>query len=251
MTRTILFDFGGTLDFPRHWLDRFLTHYRTAGIDLTREQLDLGFDHATRVAYRSAGALASFGLVELVDYLVRLQIAFIGSSGPEELRERLGAATGGWRLDEVAGWITQSFVAESREGFAASRKLLAALSGRFRMGIVSNFYGNLENILAEADLARFFGVVVDSSQLGIFKPDPSIFSNALERLGSIPAETAMVGDSLDKDCLPAENLGLTAIWLRHAQPPAEKIKNTKQTHFSPAFTIDSLTELEHLKWWMA
>src|SRR5580698_3106242 len=150
--RSILFDFGGILDFPRHWLDRFLTHYRTAGIDLTREQLDRGFDHATRVAYRSTQSLAAYGLVELVDYLVRLQIGFMGRHGAEELRENLAAAAGGRRLDEVAGWITQSFVAESQEGFAISREVLGELSGRFRMGVVSNFYGNLENILAEADL---------------------------------------------------------------------------------------------------
>src|SRR5579863_8784834 len=131
--RSMLFDFGGTLDFPRHWLDRFLTHYRAAGVNLTRQQLDLGFDHATRVAYRTTQTLAGYGLVELVDYLVRLQIGFLGSHGPEELRENLGAVAGGRRLDEVAGWITQSFVAESREGFAVSRAVLAPLSGRYRM----------------------------------------------------------------------------------------------------------------------
>ena len=48
------------------------------------------------------------------------------------------------------------------------------------MGVVSNFYGNLENILAEADLARFFGVVVDSSRAGIFKPEPGIFDRGAE-----------------------------------------------------------------------
>jgi HAD superfamily hydrolase (TIGR01549 family) len=255
--RTILFDFGGTLDYPRHWLDRFLTHYRAAGINLTRAQLDLGFDHATRIAYRSTTALASYGLVELVDYLVRLQIAFIGRRGPEELRENLGAAAGGRRLDEMAGFITQSFVAESREGFAASRQVLEALTGRFRMGIVSNFYGNLEIILAEADLAGFFRAVADSSKLGIFKPDPRIFSHAIEQLGSVPAETAMVGDSLDKDCVPARNLGITAIWLRNPSSGGEKISGgekgvtTEQTQNAPGFTIDTLGELEHLKWWQA
>ncbi len=63
---------------------------------------------------------------------------------------------------------------------------------------------------------RFFGVVADSSQLGIFKPEPGIFDHALKRLGSIPSETAMVGDSLAKDCAPAHRLGITTIWLRHA-----------------------------------
>ncbi len=240
--RSILFDFGGTLDYPRHWLDRFLAHYRTAGINLTRAQLDPGFDHATRNAYRSTQTLAAYGLVELVDYLVRRQIAFLGRNGSDELRENLAAVAGGRRLDEVAGWITQSFVAESREGFAITREALAALAGRFRMGVVSNFYGNLENILAEADLTRFFGAIADSSRVGIFKPDPGIFVAALKQLDSSPAETAMVGDSLTKDCLPARKLGITAIWLRHSGVSADS------TVGQPDFTIEALAELEHLQW---
>jgi HAD superfamily hydrolase (TIGR01549 family) len=242
--RSILFDFGGTLDYPRHWLDRFLTHYRAAGIVLTREQLDPGFDYATRVAYRSAPMLAAYGLVELVDYLVHLQIGFMGRHGAEELRENLAAAAGGRRLDEVAGWITQSFVAESREGFAVSREVLAALSGRFRMGVVSNFYGNLENIFVEADLARFFATIADSSRIGIFKPAPGIFLAALKQLDAQPAETAMVGDSLSKDCGPARKLGITAIWLRH---PGVGSVNADASEAAD-FTIETLAELEHLQW---
>jgi HAD superfamily hydrolase (TIGR01549 family) len=243
--RSILFDFGGTLDYPQHWLDRFLTHYRAAGINLTREQLDPGFDYATRIAYRSTPMLAAYGLIELVDYLVHLQIGFMGRHGPEELRENLAAAAGGRRLDEVAGWITQAFVAQSREGFALSREALAALSGRFRMGVVSNFYGNLENILAEADLTRFFGAVADSSRVGIFKPAPGIFIAALKQLDALPAETAMVGDSLSKDCVPARKLGITAVWLRH---PGVSSANAGAPGEAADFTIEALAELEHLRW---
>jgi len=244
--RSILFDFGGTLDYPRHWLDRFLTHYRAAGINLTREQLDLGFNHATRIAYRSVRMVGAYGLIELVDYLVRLQIGFMGRHGPEELRENLAATAGGRRLDEFAGWITQSFVAESREGFAISREVLDALSARFRMGIVSNFYGNLKNILVEADLARFFGTIADSSRLGIFKPEPGIFLAALRELDALPAETAMVGDSLSKDCVPAHKLGMTAIWLRPSDVDTE---SAGATAGQADFTIEALAGLEHLKWY--
>ena len=247
--RSLLFDFGATLDYPRHWLDRLLAHYRAAGIDLTREQLDLGFDHATRVAYRSTRLVRNYGLAELVDYLVRQQISFMSREGPEELREILSAAAAGMRLDEIAGWITQSFVAESHRGFAISREVLAALSGRFRMGVVSNFYGNLDRILDEAGLARFFGAVADSSQLGIFKPEAGIFVAALKQLGAASAEAAMVGDSLGKDCAPARKLGITAIWLRNPEDCGLKIADGAKTGVEADFTIEALAELEHLRWW--
>lgn len=243
--RAILFDFGGTLDYPRHWLDRFLTHYRSAGIELSRDQLDLGFDHATRVAYRSSGSLTGYGLTELVDYLVRLQIGFLGRHGSDDVRQNIAVVAGGRRLDEAAGWITQCFLAESREGFAASREVLAALSGRFKLGVVSNFYGNLDNILAEAGLARFFGTVGDSSRVGIFKPDLRLFTHVLGELGALPGETAMVGDSLDKDCAPARKLGLTAIWLRHRGATAT---GDEAGGSEADFTIDELAGLEHLQW---
>lgn len=290
--RTMLFDFGGTLDYPRHWLDRFLVHYRAAGIELTRAQLDPAFDYATRMGYRSTEMLSSYGLTELVDYLVHQQIGYLKRHGAPEVREIVEAAAAGMRLPEIAGFITQAFVAESRIGLVASRNLLTTLSGRFRMGIVSNFYGNLENILAEFDLASFFGVVADSSQFGSFKPEPGIFTHAIKTLGAIPAETAMVGDSLNKDCTPARSLGLSTIWLRHqpslpagdfAEPTAgalgerpdqrrlsldqrhsraadeiverldqsagDEILRTEQTQAPADFTIDTLAELEHLRWW--
>jgi putative hydrolase of the HAD superfamily len=243
--RAILFDFGGTLDYPRHWLDRFLRHYHSAGIDLTRAQLDLGFDHATRIGYRSTKALAGFGLVELLDFLVRQQMSFMERQGSEEVREKIAAAASGRRFDEVAGWITQSFVAESREGFGVSREVLGRLAGRFKMGVVSNFYGNLENILAEADLARFFAVIADSSRIGIFKPEPGLFINALEHIGASASDTMMVGDSLGKDCIPAQKLGMTAVWLRHAEAGAED--KTLAGDYAD-FTIETLAGLEQLKW---
>jgi FMN phosphatase YigB (HAD superfamily) len=310
MMRTILFDFGGTLDYPRHWLDRFVTHYRAAGIEITRAQLDPAFDHATRMGYRSTRLLSSYGLTELVDFLVHQQLGYLNRDGAPEIRETLGAASAGMRLPEIAGFITQSFVSESRLGLAASRKLLMIVYDRFRMGIVSNFYGNLENILAEYDLASFFAAVADSSQLGVFKPEPGIFDHAIKALGAVPAETSMVGDSLNKDCAPARDLGLTTIWLRHPLPDdgrtaygsavakpkdfgepldrrqsraadqigerqskpsretgerllplarqvvehsgrwaGDEIAETEQTQFVPDFTIDSLAELEHLRWW--
>ena len=84
---------------------------------------------------------------------------------------------------------------------------MAALAPRFRIGVVSNFYGNLEAVLSEAGLLPFVTAAVDSSRVGAFKPDPAIFQAALARLDARPEESAMVGDSLNKDCAPAGGWG--------------------------------------------
>jgi putative hydrolase of the HAD superfamily len=242
--RAILFDFGGTLDYPRHWLDRFLAHYHAAGVAISRSELDRAFDASTRTAYKNTNTLRGFGMARLIDYLVRLQIDELSERGPGTVKNTLADLDQGGR-DRLARTIVAGFVAESRNGLARSRVLLSGWSERFKLGVVSNFYGNLDSILAEAGLAPLFDALADSCRVGIFKPDPGIFRAALDQLGTGEAtsDALMVGDSLDKDCAPARRLGLTTVWLRHegAALPAN-------TDDAPDFTIESLEELNDLKW---
>jgi putative hydrolase of the HAD superfamily len=240
--RAILFDFGGTIDFPRHWLDRFLTHYREAAVILTRDELDQAFDTATQTAYRAASSIRGYGLSEVVRYLVGLQLEDLSRNGTGRVKAAVNEAAGG-SLDELADRISRGFVRESMGGMAESREVLAALKQRFRIGIVSNFYGNLDRVLAEAGLSEMVDTIADSSRLGIFKPDPGIYRAALAALDVQPGEAAMVGDSLDKDCAPAKRLGLTTVWLRHAD-----VAHSKDVAGVADFTIEGLAELKTLKW---
>src|SRR5208283_2346968 len=107
----LLFDFGGTLDGPAHWLDRFLSSYRGAGVEISRAELDPAFEHATRIGYGATRIVARFGMTELVRFLVGHQFEYLGQSGPEPLRAILGnsGAAGRYRFVEQ---ITNSFVRE-------------------------------------------------------------------------------------------------------------------------------------------
>jgi putative hydrolase of the HAD superfamily len=236
--RAILFDFGGTLDFPRHWLDRFVKHYLAAGINLTRGQFAPAFDTATRKAYGDYPLLNQFGLSDLVGYLVGEQLRNL----PELRSAACGIDSG--HLSQTTAAIRNSFVAESAHGFAVSRPLIAHLSGRFKIGVVSNFYGNLASVLKEAGMADSVQVIADSSRLTLWKPDPAIFVEALAELGVQADETLMVGDSIGKDCVPARALGMTTVWLRHQ----EFIETRMEASDGVNFTIDSLEELYGIKW---
>jgi len=102
--------------------------------------------------------------------------------------------------------------------------MLCDLAARHRMGIVSNFTGNLAVCLAEVGLLKLFDTVVDSGNVGVAKPDLRLFRLALSRLASEPAFTWMVGDSPAADILPAATLGMKTCWLasaddRRALPP--------------------------------
>ncbi len=236
--RAILFDFGGTLDFPRHWLDRFLSHYREAGFGLSRSELDLAFDAATRTAYHSTAQLRRYGLTELLDYLLGLQLAFLrdhralSGSNPDLHDPSI--------LNRALKQIGDAFVAESRRGMSVSHELLASLSERFTLGVVSNFYGNLDVIMSEAGFDGIVAGIADSGVVGIYKPDLGIYKAALSAIGAEARDTVMVGDSLDKDCAPARALGMRTVWLRHHEaedPP---------TSFAADFTIRDLSELKAL-----
>jgi putative hydrolase of the HAD superfamily len=110
--------------------------------------------------------------------------------------------------------ITGRFLSEAGERLKASAALLAPLSRRYRLGIVSNFYGNLAAVCREVGLAPYLSVVVDSAQVGCAKPDPRIFRIALEAVGARPAQAVFVGDSMRRDMAGARQIGMPHIWLR-------------------------------------
>jgi HAD superfamily hydrolase (TIGR01549 family) len=239
----ILFDFGGTLDGPVHWLDRFLANYGAAGIEISRAELDPAFDAATRIAYGATKILSRFGLTDLVRFLIGHQVEYLLKSGPTKVRAVLeeGGAKGRHRIVEA---ITTSFVSQTMAGLEHSREVMAALDGRFKLGVVSNFYGNLDRVLADARLERYFATVVDSSRVGIFKPEPGIYQDALKKMRAVPAETAMVGDSLTKDCAPAKALGMRTVWLC-----ADSSRALAENEDSLAdVTIQSIDEVARIQW---
>jgi putative hydrolase of the HAD superfamily len=64
----------------------------------------------------------------------------------------------------------------------------------YRIGVVSNAEGRVEEDLEGAGFSGLFETVVDSHHVGVEKPDPKIFEIALERMG-VGAESAVyVGD---------------------------------------------------------
>ena len=200
--KAVLFDFGGTLDAPGvTWLDRAYPLYAEAGVAVSREAFAPAF-------YESDDTLpVRFNLKGLgLEKTMRLQV--------EGVLAALGREAG------LAPAIANRFVADSRSEFARNRPFLEELKSRYSLGIVSNFYGNLEAILEGEGLLALFDVVVDSGVVGVSKPDPRIFREALETLGSDAARTLMVGDSLNRDMRGAESLGMPHAWLIGGRPGA-------------------------------
>ena len=61
---------------------------------------------------------------------------------------------------------------------------------------------------------ELFQVIVDSSEVGMRKPDPRIFALALERLGGIRPERALFLDDAASNVAAAEKLGIRSVLVR-------------------------------------
>jgi putative hydrolase of the HAD superfamily len=107
-----------------------------------------------------------------------------------------------------------------------ARSVLAELARRrFKLGIISNAHGTVEEQLAKQRICSLDGrggtqveVIIDSTLVGLDKPDPAIFQLALEALG-VPARKALyVGDSIYCDVEGAIRAGLGAIHVSSYAP---------------------------------
>jgi putative hydrolase of the HAD superfamily len=80
----------------------------------------------------------------------------------------------------------------------------------YRMGVVSNIISTslVPHMLEEYGIAEYMECRVMSSTTGIRKPDPRIFSIALNEMGVTAAETCYVGDTISRDVIGARNANL-------------------------------------------
>jgi len=80
-----------------------------------------------------------------------------------------------------------------------------------RLGVISNAEGQIKRLLDHTGLDSRFEVIIDSSEVGVAKPDAEIFRLALEGLGASPERSIHVGDIIEIDVAGARGAGLTPI----------------------------------------
>ncbi len=190
----LLLDFGGTLDAEGiPWKNRFARIAREEGLEAAPEEFDRAFYAA---ADSMEGTLPpETGFRATVHRLAEGLAAGLGEE-PALLRK-----------------VGERFAEDASRQLASSAALLSRLSSRYRLGIVSNFYGNLAAVCRETGLASLIGVAVDSTCVGCKKPDPRIFQAALDALDAGPGQAVFVGDSLARDMGGARGMRMRHVWL--------------------------------------
>lgn len=102
-----------------------------------------------------------------------------------------------------------------------NKSVIMALGDRFKLGIISNFCGNLGTVLKEFELYPLFDFVLDSFHAGYCKPDPRIFEQAIKLTGQQSDALCFVGDNPDRDIRPAHALGMKTILIHDGDCPAD------------------------------
>ena len=73
----------------------------------------------------------------------------------------------------------------------------------------------MPTVLKEFNLSAYFNKIVESSVVGLRKPDPALFVLGVEALGFTPQEIVVIGDSYRKDIYPSNILGCKTVWLKN------------------------------------
>ncbi|WP_277961827.1 HAD family hydrolase [Pseudomonas sp. RIT-To-2] len=104
------------------------------------------------------------------------------------------------------------------EVFPDALPALEQLGQHYTLGVVTN--GNAD--VRRLGLADHFAFALCAEDLGIGKPDPAPFIEALKRGGGVAASAAVhVGDHPGDDILGAQQAGLKAIWYNPQGKPWE------------------------------
>ena len=201
-TKAVIFDFGGTLDTDGiHWFEKFWDVFSHFNSVITRESLRDAYLYAEDEM--KVRIKPEFGLLKTLSTQVELQTEYFVSNSiiSKEAEDYLSLSVTTKCYNDVIDVIN------------SNRKIVKDLSGKYKLGLVSNYYGNVKNVLLELGILNYFDTVIDSKEVNIYKPDERIFKTAIEELKVKEEDTIVIGDSYERDITPAKNIGCKTILL--------------------------------------
>ncbi|MBU6329730.1 MAG: HAD family hydrolase [Acidobacteria bacterium] len=208
--RAITFDFWDTLvrsDTAAFRVARRLAIsevFAEHGFSAERDAIEAAFDHAVGLFDSAWSTNEQFTGHHAIEAVLDL----LGHSPPAEVRQRIiDAYMGAGR--EVPVELTPN-IGETLE---------ALKSAGLRVGIICDVAltpsTTLRHLLEQHGLLGHFDHWSFSDEVGVYKPDPAIFRDALAGLGGVdPAEAAHIGDLRRTDVAGARAMGMLALRYR-------------------------------------
>lgn len=228
----IIFDYGGTIDTDGiHWGELIWSEYQAAGVDIDRQTYRDAYVHGER-------SLAKNPIIEPTDTFhtllcKKMKLHF------EYLRDAMPGKDFSKEKEEEVAQRCYGRVLATLE---RTRAIVKELATHYPIVLVTNFYGNMPVVLKEFALDGIFKEIVESSVVGLRKPDPALFAIGVKSLGFKPDEIVVIGDSYSKDIYPASSLGCRTIWIKKICWAEEAVT----PGYGPTETVDALEKVPQI-----
>lgn len=236
----IIFDYGGTLDTRGdHWSEVLWKAYLHFNIGVEEGQECKAGRNIHKQVFRDAyvygeRALAvhpivkrKFHFVDVLREKFVLELSYLAglpllSTGKDDAEKQaavssfldMGETDVRALAQDMAYYTDEVTYALLQENKQVLERLHKA---GYPMVLVSNFYGNIEQVLKDAGLKCYFKQIIESAVVGVRKPNPAIFALGVCALDLPASQVLVVGDTYGKDIVPAHQLGCHTLWLKGLQ----------------------------------
>ena len=270
----IIFDYGGTLDTRGdHWSEVLWQGYEHFGIGVADdEEVEPGvsiYKQAFRDAYvYGERALAvnpivtpDFHFEDILREKLILELNFLAGKelletgkDDSEKQAKLGnfgndsdasseslfLSLSDSEIHQIAVDMARYINAKTLALLNENKQVLEHLKqSGYPMVLVSNFYGNINQVLKDAEIDGYFKEVIESAVVGVRKPNPAIFALGVCALDLPASQVLVVGDTYGKDIIPAHKLGCHTLWIKGLQWEEKKVDES-----IPDGIIKKLSEIE-------
>lgn len=203
----VIFDYGGTIDTnSRHWAEVLWNSYVQHQVPVDKESFREAYVFGERALAKYPFVQPWHNFHDVLLIKVKLQVEYLAEERKLPLDEE--------ELQAYASRVADSCYQYVLDVLKITRPVVEELAKRYRLVLVSNFYGNIQTILRDFGLSDFFGNIIESSVVGVRKPDPAIYRLGVEAMGFEAENVLVVGDSFSKDVVPAKAVGCRVAWLK-------------------------------------
>ena len=162
----IIFDYGGTLDTGGdHWSHIIREGWNHAGVAANDALFREAYVYGEQELERTLHILPHHNFSDLLQIKMQIELQYLAGTGnfPPAM------------VNEKAKEIADYCYGVAKSHTEKAKEVLEVLSKKYPLVLVSNFYGNIESVLEDFGLRKYFKGIVESAQVGVRKPDTKIF----------------------------------------------------------------------------
>ncbi len=100
--------------------------------------------------------------------------------------------------------------------FEGAESILEYLYKKYTLHIITNGFNDVQHLkLKNSGISNYFSTVTTSEEVGVKKPNPLIFTSALEKANADSKASIMIGDTFEADILGAEAVGMKTMYYNY------------------------------------